>query len=278
MFYFPTVRKNGIAYLLWRWLLRNNGKFISELDKYYFGSSRGMNDYDFLASSYKKSNVKPDKQFSILPTVLKMVGNCKNKVVVDIGCGSGFFTIPLAELGASNVYGLDNSRAQIELAEKISPHPIVSYLLSDVFVDQLVPADIMVVPFVMNYARTIPILSHFFKQIHTGLRNGGKVVFVIDLPNGKSLKRFGAVKTLRGLPIDETDIQIDLFNEERKICTLTSIYYTPKTIKYLLKETGFRNVHWYKPIVSKEGICSMGPDFWKGYTADSELGYLTAEK
>jgi hypothetical protein len=176
------------------------------------------------------------------------------------------------------VYGIDNSQAQIELAEKASPHTAVSYVLSDVFVDRMPSTDIVVAPFVPNYARTISILHYFFQQIHDQLREGGKAVFVIDLPNGKSLKRFGAVKTLCSARTDETVIQIDLFNEEKKICTLTSVYYTPGTIEHLLRAAGFRHICWHTPIVSDDGIRSMGADFWKGYTADPELGYLTAEK
>ncbi len=278
MFSVCTARNNGIAYLLWRWLLRNNGKFVSWLDAFYFGASRGMNNYDLLAAKYKKTNVKPDKQYSILPTVLRLVGNCQGKIVVDVGCGGGFFTVPLAELGASIVYGIDNSSAQIELAKTVSPHPAVRYVQSDAFVDSMPAADIMVAPFVMNYARTLPVLHHFFKLIYHRLNEGGKLILVVDLPNGKNLKRFGAVKRLLGPPKDETPIHIDLYNGEMPICTLRGIYYTPTTIEQLLREVGFRAINWYTPIVSAEGIHAMGKSYWEGYTADPELGYLVAEK
>jgi len=279
MFHVPYGSRNGLTYLLWRWIWRNDGEKMSWLDALYSGSSRLMNEYDSLAKSYKKSNIKPDKQYSILPTVLEMVGNCEGKTVIDIGCGAGFFTLPLAERGASLVCGIDNSAAQIELARKVSSHSRINYIVGDAFVQCCSkPADIITAPFVMNYARTTPILRHFFKLIHRSLKEGGKVVFVVDLPNGKSLKRFGATKTLLGPRTDETVMQIDLFNEERKICTLKAIYYTPETIEILLREVGFKTICWNKPIVSEEGIKAMGTDFWNGYTDDPELGYFTAEK
>ncbi len=283
MNYIPHLEQdpyhNGLAYLFWRWLLKNNGSFLSGLDAFFFGSSRGMNDYDLLAGNYKKSNVKPDKLYSILPTVLNMVGNCEGKTAIDIGCGAGFFTLPLAELGALHVSGIDNSWAQIELASKISHHPTINYVVADAFVQgSNIPVDIITAPFVVNYARTVPILKHFFTLIHESLRESGKAVFVVDLPNGKSLQRFGAMKTLLGAHADETTIQIDLFNKEKKICTLTAIYYTPETIEKLLRDTGFKNIRWHRPIVSEEGVRVMGTNFWRGYTADPELGYLTAEK
>ncbi len=275
---FVRVAKNAFAHLLWRWILRKNGQFIAWLDLFYLGPTRGMNDYDDLASNYKGSNVKPDKMYSILPTVLQMVGDCRGKTVIDLGCGTGFFTLPLAEAGASVVCGVDNSLSQINLAKATSPHPKISYSVGDIFEQHCGPADIINAPFVANYARTIPVLKHFLGLVFNSLREGGKAVFVIDLPNGKSLKRFGATKTFLGPRADETNIRIDLFNEEKKICSLIGVYYHPETMESLLLEVGFRTVCWHKPIVSNEGIQLLGNDFWKGYTDDPELGYLTALK
>ncbi|MES2622962.1 MAG: class I SAM-dependent methyltransferase [Patescibacteria group bacterium] len=278
MFHFCTTRNNALAYLLWSWIFRKNGKITAQLDTFYFGASRGINDYNELVASYDKSSAKPDKLYSILPTVLNLAGDCTGMTAVDIGCGGGFFTVPLAQLGAAKVYGLDNSEGQIELAKKISAHASVHYFLADVFVDELPQADLMVIPFVLNYARTVHVLSHFLNRIYRRLSAGGRAVFVIDLPNRKQLQKFGAIKTFRGTPSDETQICIDLFNGDKKICTLTSVYFTPETIVRLLQSVGFRNICWHEPIVSDEGIRAMGPEFWEGYTADPELGYLTAEK
>jgi predicted RNA methylase len=272
-------RQNVLGYLFWRWLLKKSGRFLSRLDAWFFGPSRGMNDYDVLAVNYKGSNVKPDKLYSILPTVLDIVGDCKGKTVIDVGCGAGFFTLPFAKLGASHVCGVDNSREQIELASRVSPHLVIRYVVADVFTQYSdTPVDIITAPFVVNYARTLSVLKHFFELIHKSLRKGGKAVFVIDLPNGKSLRRFGATKTLLGLPADETRIQIELFNDEKKICELLAVYYTPQTVERLLREIGFKNIYWYRPLISEEGISVLGPCFWEGYTDDPELGYLVVEK
>lgn len=279
MFFFNTTRsnRNALGYLIWSWIYAKNGKLLAELDASFPDLTR-LNNYEALAANYTGSNVKPDKQHSILPTVLQMVGDCSGKIVTDIGCGAGFFTVPLAELGAMHVYGLDNSPAQIELANKFALHPRVNYWVRNVFVDPLLESDVMVVPFVMNYARTIPILHHFFSQLYRYTREGGKVVFVVDLPNGRSLERFGATKTFLGPAQDETTIQIDLFNAGKSICTLHAVYYTRQTIEQLLRIVGFKNICWHIPIVSEGGVVTMESEFWKGYTDDPELGYLTAEK
>ncbi|MEN9647333.1 MAG: hypothetical protein RLY57_137 [Candidatus Parcubacteria bacterium] len=278
MFFFQTTRDNGIAYLIWRWILRKQGAISALMDSFYFGSSRGMNDYNKLAARYSGSNVKPDKQFSILPTVMRMLGPLSGKTVIDYGCGAGFFTLPIAEAGASVVCGVDNSEAQIKLASKVAHHPLIHYRVGDVFTQQGGPVDVINVPFVANYARTVNILRRFFRIAFNSLKQGGKAVFVVDLPNGRNLERFGAIKSLEGSMVDETPICIDLFNAGQQICTLNAVYYTPETINRLLLEVGFTSVEWHTPIVSQEGIRQYGQDFWGGYLRDPELGYLTATK
>jgi len=53
---------------------------------------KSPNDYSTLAHSYQKTDAKPDKKYSILPTVLMIAGDSSGKTVLDLGCGSGFFT------------------------------------------------------------------------------------------------------------------------------------------------------------------------------------------
>ncbi|MDB5260389.1 MAG: methyltransferase [Candidatus Nomurabacteria bacterium] len=271
-------RRNAIAYLFWRWALAKNGGFVAWLDGFFFGASRGLNNYDLLAVTYKKSNIKPDKQYSMLPTVLKLVGDCEDRVVLDVGCGDGFFTVPLAGLNARRVYGIDNSQAQLALAAKVSRHPRIEYILKDVFVDNLPSADVIVIPFVTNYARTTPILRQLFRQLYTSLSEGGKVILLVDLPNDTNLKRFGAMKYVPGGSVDEGVLRITLYNEEEEICTLSAVYYTADTIEKQLREVGFPEVQWHRPIVSEEGLSLFGEEFWKDYINNPELGYLTARK
>lgn len=52
---------------------------------------KSRNNYNGIAEQYKKSDVKPDKQYSILSTTLKMIGDVQGKTVLDLGCWNGFF-------------------------------------------------------------------------------------------------------------------------------------------------------------------------------------------
>ncbi len=44
--------------------------------------------------------------------------NCKNKTILDYGCGNGIHSIPLARMGAKKVVGIDLSEKSLEIAEE----------------------------------------------------------------------------------------------------------------------------------------------------------------
>lgn len=238
-----------------------------------------LNEYDKeLSKKFQKSDIKPDKQFSFLPTVLSIVGDISGKIALDLGCGDGFFTKALALVGTKQVIGIDNSKEQLQLANSQPHKENITYQFGDIFKDALPKSDIILSPFVLNYAQSTEQLEFLIENIYQSLSEGGKAVLVVDLPRGKNLKKFGSIKTIEGGIKDGAKIKIDLYNGEEFICTLYSVYYTPETLENILYKTGFKNVKWHKPIISKEGVEKFGEGFWKGFQENSELGYISVEK
>lgn len=235
--------------------------------------SMELNDYNRLAISYQQTDVKQDKYFSILPTVLQASGELSGKAVLDLGCGSGFFSRAFADAGAKSVLGIDLSDAQIEMAKK-EPRFNAQYLVENVFRGGLPKADIVCAPFLVNYLPSRVELTTFLKSIKEALVVGGIAIFVIDFPSGRDLKKYGARKTVHGLYQDGTPMTLELFDRDQKsICVLTAYYIEPSTFEAVLKEVGFSVVDKLPPIVSKEGLEMYGDEYWQPYLADTELGY-----
>lgn len=232
-----------------------------------------MNDYDILAEKYKNSDVKPDKAFSILPTIKFLVDDLSGKKVIDLGCGSGFFTREFAKT-ATHVVGIDNAEKQIALAQMLAVSR-EEYRLGDIFTDSIPSSNLVCAPFILNYAENVIVLESLLKKIFVSLNPDGVLVAVIDLPSGKDLSKFGAKKTIEN-DRDGAPLIIELFNRGEKICTLHGYYFTQETVSDLLKNVGFQDIVWHDPIISQEGIAIMGKDFWEGYIENCELGYLTA--
>src|SRR5215470_14504415 len=75
--------------------------------------------YDQFAAAYAADN--ESNAFNALyerPSMLALVGDVRGKRVLDVGCGSGALAEALLGRGASNVTGLEISRAMAELARR----------------------------------------------------------------------------------------------------------------------------------------------------------------
>lgn len=233
----------------------------------------GLNDYNRLAQQYKESDIKPYKQYSILPTVLKAAGDLTEKAVLDLGCGSGFFSRAFAQNGASKVTGIDNSEMQIKQAQKVAGAS-EEYRLGDAFNDELPMADIVNVPFILNYLRTEQEVVNFLKRIRSSLNEGGAAIFVIDLPSDKDLTKYGAVKIVEGAMKDGAPMKICLYNADgSRICELNAYYISPSTFERCSKAAGFDHIERIEPIVSEEGINAFTKEYWEEYLKDTQLGY-----
>ncbi|MCK4715066.1 MAG: methyltransferase domain-containing protein, partial [Candidatus Aenigmarchaeota archaeon] len=72
--------------------------------------------YADIAEEYKKVlGERVYRKYSLIESYLKVLGDIKGKSVLDVGCGSGFFTRLIREKGAVNVIGTDVEKKMIEL-------------------------------------------------------------------------------------------------------------------------------------------------------------------
>jgi toxoflavin synthase len=228
--------------------------------------------------AYQQTDEKPDKLYSHLPTVLEIVGDLRGQTVLDLGCGSGFYTRKYVKRGAGQVIGIDNSPEQLDIA-RMRPDPRIIYKLKDFIIDELPQEiDIAVAPYVVNYPQDTEQLGRFFQKIHRSLKGGGKLVSIIDLPEGKSFQRYGTVHRIVGGPVDGAKIEIELYNNNEFLTGFLATYFKPDTLEQTLQSTRFRDIQWHKPIVSKEGYRKLGRGFWDDYLKAPEIGYLSAYK
>lgn len=253
-----------------------------------------MNDYDSIYRRYKRTSTKPDKRFSILPTVLEIiskiyqpakslkrtrskgVNNQEWSSIVDLGCGDGYFTYPLSKkYPETKVLGIDNSHKQIQLAKEKYQRSNLSFYEGDGFKSSILKdcikdASLILVPFILGYLNEKQLVL-FIKRMYRFCPNGCTIVFVIDEYLGVDNSKYGARKRFDG-----KYLYIDLFSRVGKfLLTLKTMYHSIKFIKRLLKAQGFRHIKIHNPVISKVGLKQFGKKWWGDYIKRSELVYIS---
>lgn len=237
-----------------------------------------MNNWPELTQPYQRTDHKPDKRCSMVPTVLALLGDLGGQTVIDAACGSGFFTRALAAT-AQHVIGIDSEPRMLALAQAHPHHLPTRYVQADIFTYQPnETVDVVFAPFVLGYAENVTRLQQLVRQFSSWLRPGGRLLLIVDLPVGLDLTRFGARKQLPEGDADGAPLQIELFDQGELLVTLHAHYYRPNTVEQALLAAGMCQLEWSEPVVSAAGVAEFGATYWGDYRQNPELGYLQGVK
>jgi ubiquinone/menaquinone biosynthesis C-methylase UbiE len=118
----------------------------------------------------------------IQPKLLELLGDLKEKIVLDVGCGSGYYSRQLALL-ADKVDGTDFSDNFIKICrKKYSDVPNIRFFqhdLSDVLPFNNLTYDIVIAKMVLQY---VPSIELFAAESYRLLKPDGKLIFAVDHP------------------------------------------------------------------------------------------------
>ena len=201
--------------------------------------------------------------------VLKRLALGQGGAVLDVGCGTGIVTIPLAETGLETV-GIDLAEAMLERArEKAEGRSNLSFHLANALefeLEQRFTLAVMTGNAFQEFSSKDDILA-LLTNIHRHLHHGGLLVFDTRLPEGYDLSLdsdFQAGQTYRG----PSGQQVRYFDKQVRFDAKTGILYfemkrhyadgtesissnrikfTPlETLLTLIQESGFEVVEVYK--------------------------------
>jgi len=142
-----------------------------------------MKSFDYDASdihkSYNKGRELPPE---VINQWVKMLAcHCPPDsvhTIVDVGCGTGRFTSPLADHFCATVYGIDPSRKMLDVACQLLAHPAVTLLAGSA---EKLPlsnalADLIFLSMVYHHIQDKPQACHEFRRI---LKPTGSLCFRI---------------------------------------------------------------------------------------------------
>jgi SAM-dependent methyltransferase len=144
-----------------------------------------MHHYDRIAKAYFERRRDP-KRFNYnrlieVPAMLKLIGNVKNKTVLDLGCGFGDHMQKLSSKKPKQMIGLDLSAEQIRLAQSMNVLK-ATFLVKDInkrldFKDNTF--DIVFSSLTVHYLHN---LNKVFGEVRRVLKSKGIFVFSTGHP------------------------------------------------------------------------------------------------
>lgn len=183
-----------------------------------------MSGYSFAdASVYSKIRKQITVTEQTTFTLLKEYVDLKGKFVLDFGCGDGFYSVRFADVGATEVIGLDSSQAFIDLANNMHARKNIRYVCADgnslpFYEGQF---DFVFANFVIQHFKdsTVP-----FKEIYRVLKPDGYFLFVLP------------TVVLKDNDLVDTKIPMNLAG----VLVVYSFIKTKEQIDTELKDAGFR--------------------------------------
>lgn len=242
-----------------------------------------MEEYDAIAEEYRDSKGLLFRDSIERYTLFELLGDIREKSILDMACGDGFYTRLLKQAGASNVTGIDISEEMIRLAEADERrHPRgCTYLHQDVAAFQpRQTVDIVVAMYLLNYARTAEELQRFCQVCHDALRPGGRFVGFNDNirnpPRGTvSWKQYGIEKRCALSPKEGDAILYTITNSDGREFQFKNYYLSPDTYRDAFRVAGFRHFRWLDCLLHP---AQQGNPFWNAFMTDPPVVPFAASK
>jgi ubiquinone/menaquinone biosynthesis C-methylase UbiE len=115
------------------------------------------------------------------PVFLELIGDVRDKKVLDLGCGDGLFGKELLDAGAAHFTGIDGSKNMAARAAASVPSEKASFLLGDLeslYIEEN-NYDLIVSRMVFHYIEN---LNSLMNGVYKALKPGGQFVFSVMHP------------------------------------------------------------------------------------------------
>lgn len=150
--------------------------------------------YDYIRTASISFIERENVQEKITPFI-------KGARVLELACGTGFYTFSFLEWGASSVLGVDISSSMLNQARTFGKD--VSFIQADCSVPKAYdggPFDVVFGAWLLNYAPYREGLVNMFRNVTLNLKDGGHFVSVTVPPSSNPIDSIKAEMKARPLP------------------------------------------------------------------------------
>ncbi|MFD9032064.1 class I SAM-dependent methyltransferase [Streptomyces sp. NPDC059567] len=242
----------------------------------------GVQQYDEIGEAFEGFKALPLTRFGEVPSFLGMVGDVSGKSVLDLACGTGFYSREFKRRGATDVFGVDISVEMIAAARKIEERDPLGVRYEVGAVEDLEALDrhfdIALAVQCLNYAEDIAAMERMCRNIHRSLVPGGEFFVFAQKPDYAfdcaSLDKYGFRCEPLGEEIETGPrVRVTALLDPQPI-TITAAAPRREVYEDCLAAAGFSEVTWVPLTVSEAGIHEYGEDFWTDLLAHPPLEML----
>jgi ubiquinone/menaquinone biosynthesis C-methylase UbiE len=243
-----------------------------------------MAEYDKIAEEYADNSEKSiGGNYLWDYTFFQVLGDVREKNVLDLACGDGFLTRQIKKLGASEVVGVDLSKEMIRIAkEKEANNPLnIQYEIGKVGeLRKIEEFDIVVAGFLLHYSENTGELLKMCKDVYKNLKWGGRFVTINKNPISPLTKnkKYGSICEIQGKLQNGSKMKVTLFEGNKEVCSFHNYHWDKETYEKCLKKAGFKDIKWHEMKVSPKGIAEFGKEFWNDWYNSPYLIVLEATK
>ncbi len=247
-------------------------------------------EYDAIADEYNAVTAELPLKIVCGHSLQLAVGDVRGRDVIDLACGSGFFTRLCKQAGAGRVVGVDLSAEQIALAHADEARaPLgVEYHVADVgAMARLGDFDLATAIMLLHYAATPEELARMSRSIAANMRPGGRFVAVNLNPRlsceetiSPEFEKYHVTCTLAG-PAGEAGEGARLLVEieaNGAAAQFHNYWHGPETYERALRGAGFTEIAWHDLVIPPELERAFGATYWDYFLKHPLLAVLTCAR
>lgn len=237
--------------------------------------------YDALAGLYERVKYIPTGLCE-RATFLSALPDLDGRSVLDVGCGTGFYSRQFAELGATRVVGVDSSAemvAHARAAEERSPRGIRYEQHDAAGLPKLGSFDLVTAVWLLGYAEGADALARIVGNLRANLAPGGTLAVLfpnpeIDWDRLGDYRRYGYYVTTTAPSHGRQGVVVHVPGDPP--FEFESYFWPPGVVESALQEAGLTGLRRHPTVVPDDAVAELGEPFWAELRRSPSFAVVTA--
>ncbi|TAJ32112.1 MAG: class I SAM-dependent methyltransferase [Nitrospirae bacterium] len=238
--------------------------------------------YDAIGARYVSWKETPIPTYTEVPTVRKLLsGLIEGRSVLDLACGTGYYSRLFKQWGAACVVGVDVSETMIAAARDAeSKNPLgIEYRVADAAdLPVLGSFDLATATYLLHYADRADTMRGMCRSIAANLKPDGVLLALLPEPDyvmgkGETTQyrfTYRLVASDKDWSLVHADVHTDPpFSVEYR-------HWKRAVYEEALRSAGFIDLRWHRMEVSPEGLAKFGEAYWRDLLVNPMSTTLTA--